>query len=395
MRKRILLAVAAVFAATACASGGASGGSAGSPVLLAAMGPNSGPEYNPGPQSTQNQYQALADAWNALGGINGHPIKLEFHDTQSSAQTAVTIAQKVRRSGAKAFFSCCFAAESQAANTPLENSGPVTFNAASPLPTPANSYVFDAAAPASTGYTVIQKFLGLKQWKRVALITDTTPGEDAARDAISAGQGTYGYQLVTSQIFDVSATSVATQVAQVAQSQPDAIVLFSTGPQVATVFSALRAANLANVPVVLADGELNRAILAKFADSFPAEVYAPAAYYLVAPADVTGDNKAVLDHFLKAQGFADGQNDNVASYLVDDFGVVVHALRALGPDASNEKIRDYIQNLKGYQGIGGTYNFSPADHRGTGGEGWGVVRIEGGTLAMKPVTNPGVTALAG
>lgn len=390
---KFLCVTSALVLVAACGSNDSSGGGK-SPVVFAAMGPNSGSEYNPGPQSTKNQYEALAKAWNAQGGINGHPIKLKFYDTQSSSSVAVQLVSKIRSSHAKAFFSCCFAAESEAVDNALKRTGPVTFNAASPVPTPSGSYIFDAAPPSTVGIQVIEKFIRLKKWGRVALLTDTTPGSDDIRSSFKNGQAQNGYQITSSPVFDVSATSVSTQLAQIAQSRPQAIVVYSVGPQVATVFSGLLASNLANVPVILADGEVNHAIIAKFASSFPKEVYAPAAYYLLAPQNVTGQSHAVLDYFLKAQGFANGENDNVASYLFDDFAVAVQALRHLGPGASNAKIKQYVEHLTGFQGINGTFNFSPNDHHGTAGNQWGVIQIAPKTLKFTPASNPGVTALA-
>ncbi len=392
------MTVAAMLAATAagCASSGAADNSAGgkAPVVFAAMGPNSGAEYNPGPQSTKNQYEALAAAWNARGGIDGHPIKLEFFDTQSSAATAVTLVPKIKDSGAKAFFSCCFAAEIEAVDDALAQTGPITFNADPAIATPAGSYLFDASAPSTTGIETAEKFIGLKHWSRVALLTDTTPGEDTIRGAFGSGQASHGYHIVSNQIFDVSATSVATQVAKIAQSKPDAIVLFSVGPQIATAFSALQASSLAGVPVILSDGDLNLAILKKTASSVPGQVYAPGAYYLVAPpAGIPAVQQAVLGSFLKAEGFTSGTNDNVASYLVDSFGVAVAAVRQLGVNASNAQIRDYVQRLKGYGGVDGTYNFSVSDHKGLSGSQWGIVRIAPQTLKLTPVTNAGATKL--
>jgi branched-chain amino acid transport system substrate-binding protein len=393
----LALTAALVVAAAGCSSGGAGSSAQGSkaPVVFAAMGPNSGSEYNPGPQSTKNQYEALARAWNEHGGIDGHPIKLEFYDTESSASVAVQLVPKITGSGAKAFFSCCFAPESEAADSGLAKTGPITFNADPAIPTPAGSYLFDASAPSTTGIVTAEKFLGLKHWSKVALLTDTTPGEGDIRSAFSSGQGTYHYRIVSNQIFDVNATSVATQVAKMAQAKPDAVVLFSVGPQIATVFSALQASSLAGVPVILSDGDLNLAILKKTANSIPAQLYAPGAYYLVAPPQgIPPVQKAVLGSFLSAEGFAGGTNDNVASYLVDSFGVAVAAVRHLGVNASNAQLQHYVENLKGYRGIDGTYDFSPANHKGLSAGQWGIVRIAQQTLKLTPVTNAGATRLA-
>jgi branched-chain amino acid transport system substrate-binding protein len=372
----------------------ASPGASKSPVVFAAMGPNSGSEYNPGPQSTKNQYEALAAAWNSVGGIDGHPIELNFYDTESSAAVAVQIVPKVESSGAKAFFSCCFAAESQAADAKTSTEGPVTFNADPNIPMPAGSYLFDATMPATEGLAATEKFIGLKGWKKVALLTDTTPGEDTARDSLTAGGAANGYTVTTDQIFDVSATSLATQIAQIAATKPDAVVIWSVGPQIATAFSAIESSSLANTPVLLADGDLNLAILKKTASTLPANTYAPGAYYLVAQSGgVPANEAAVLKYFLKAQGFTGSTDDNVASYLVDSFNVAVAALEHLGVNATNQQILSYVQSLSGFQGINGVYHFSPSNHTGLSGLTMGMVKIAPNTLDLTPVANAGVTKL--
>jgi branched-chain amino acid transport system substrate-binding protein len=365
-----------------------------SPVVFAAMGPNSGSEYNPGPQSTKNQYEALAAAWNSVGGIDGHPIELNFYDTESSAAVAVQIVPKVESSGAKAFFSCCFAAESQAADAKTSTEGPITFNADPNIPMPSGSYLFDATMPATEGLAATEKFIGLKGWKKVALLTDTTPGEDTARDSLTAGAAANGYSVTTDQIFDVSTTSLATQIAQIAATKPDAVVLWSVGPQIATAFSAIESSSLANTPVLLADGDLNLAILKKTASTIPANTYAPGAYYLVAQSGgVPADEAAVLKYFLNAEGLTGGTDDNVASYLVDSFNVAVAALQHLGVNATNQQVLSYVQTLSGFQGINGVYHFSPSNHTGLSGLTEGIVKIAPNTLALTPVANSGVTKL--
>lgn len=405
-----VVAAATTLAAAACSSGSSSssaaaGGSAGgsgasasgasgSPVVFAAMGPNSGSEYNPGPQSTKNQYEALAAAWNSVGGINGHPIQLDFYDTESSASVAVQIVPKVESSGAKAFFSCCFAAESQAADAKTSTEGPITFNADPNIPMPSGSYLFDATMPATEGLTATEKFIGLNGWKKVALLTDTTPGEDTARSSLTGAAAANGYSVTTDQVFDVTATSLATQITKIAATKPDAIVLWSVGPQIATAFSAIAASPLANTPVLLSDGDLNLAILKKTASTLPANTYAPGAYYLVAQqGGVPAKEAAVLKYFLKAEGLSGSSNDNVASYLVDSFNVAVAAVQKLGVNATNEQLRNYVETLSGFQGINGTYQFSPSNHTGLSGLQMGMVKIAPSSLDLTAVANAGVTKL--
>lgn len=408
-RKGLAAAAVALLAVTVAACSapggngdtGASGGSsasssagAKSPVIVAVTGQNSGAEYAPGPASAYNQQKAIIDAWNAAGGIDGHPLQMKFFDTQSSAATAATLVPQIKSSGAKVAMVCCFPNEVAAITAGLSSSGPLTFIIPPPVPTPANSYIFDATPAPAAGVTATAKFIGLKGWKNIALITDTTPEGEAGPAIIAAGKQ-YGYTVTTHQVFDTSATSVSTQVSKIAAAKPDAIVLYSTGPQVATVFNGLLAAGLKDTPVIMEMGNLNLTNMASYVNAFPTSVYVPADKYVATESDLTGTQATVLKAFLAEEGFTGTQNDNVAGLALDNYAVFANALQKAGVNASESALKDYVQGLTNFQGINGTYNFSATDHHGVSGADMAFVQIiaSGKTLSTKLVANSGLTQL--
>jgi branched-chain amino acid transport system substrate-binding protein len=46
--------------------------------------------------------------------------------------------------------------------------------------------------------------------------------------------------------------------------------------------------------------------------------------------------------------------------------IVIDALRKIGPNATAAQLREYIENLHGYTGITGTYDFRDGSQRGIG-----------------------------
>ena len=46
--------------------------------------------------------------------------------------------------------------------------------------------------------------------------------------------------------------------------------------------------------------------------------------------------------------------------------IVIDALRKVGPNATADQLHDYIENLHGYIGITGTYDFRDGSQRGIG-----------------------------
>jgi branched-chain amino acid transport system substrate-binding protein len=60
-----------------------------------------------------------------------------------------------------------------------------------------------------------------------------------------------------------------------------------------------------------------------------------------------------------------GQKPDEPAELAWEPGMLVaHALRALGPDASADQIRDFLAHLKGYAGVDGIYDFEKVPQRG-------------------------------
>ena len=49
-------------------------------------------------------------------------------------------------------------------------------------------------------------------------------------------------------------------------------------------------------------------------------------------------------------------------YAWDAFRILERAIAEVGPD--REKVRTFIENLKGFVGTSGVFAFSPADHNG-------------------------------
>ena len=60
---------------------------------------------------------------------------------------------------------------------------------------------------------------------------------------------------------------------------------------------------------------------------------------------------------------------DVAHTMVwDPMMIVVFALRALGPEAKPEAIRDYLVGTEGYFGVNGAYDFKKVPQRGLSDE---------------------------
>ena len=72
--------------------------------------------------------------------------------------------------------------------------------------------------------------------------------------------------------------------------------------------------------------------------------------------------RAYFDAF-KAAGIEPGIAEGISW---DTAWLAVSALRSLGTDATATQIRDYLEHLRGWAGVLGTYDFTQSTHRGIG-----------------------------
>lgn len=82
-----------------------------------------------------------------------------------------------------------------------------------------------------------------------------------------------------------------------------------------------------------------------------------------------------------------------SSHLVvwDPTMVAMEAVRRLGVHATALQIRDYIENLHGWLGINGAYDFGDAEHRGIGTESVVIFRWDPAHEDFVAASRPGGT----
>jgi branched-chain amino acid transport system substrate-binding protein len=86
------LAVASALVLSLVATGAADAAvSSTSPITIAYLGILTGPNASP---TAENPLKLAASQINSKGGVNGHPVKLEFYDANITPQQAVTATQK-------------------------------------------------------------------------------------------------------------------------------------------------------------------------------------------------------------------------------------------------------------------------------------------------------------
>jgi branched-chain amino acid transport system substrate-binding protein len=318
-------------------------------------------------KAEQQSLQLVEKSTNDTGGIQGRPLKFVFHDDQSSPQTAVQLASQVVASKPAVLLGSSVVAMCNAM-APLITAGPVQYCMSPGIHPTAGSYTFTSSVSTHDLGRALVRFYRLKGWTKIAIITSTdASGQDADKgfEETLALPENKDMQVVAHQHFNPTDVSVSAQIETIKAANPQALIAWSTGAPIATIFKSIIQSGL-EVPVGTTDGNMTFAQMKQYADFLPKQLYIPAAEWVTYSSGSAKDPDVAKAQARFAEVFkAAGQTPDVASALSWDPAVTtIEALRKLGPSATAAQLRDYLSKLSGYAGIDGVYDFTKEAQRG-------------------------------
>jgi len=317
----------------------------------------------------QDSLQALEASVNKAGGIQGRPLHLVFHDDQTSPQIAVQLATSLIAQKPAVILGSSLVAMCNAM-APLMKSGPVMYCLSPGFHPAAGGYAFSASSSSYDQIAALIRYYRLKGWTEIAALSGTdATGQDAdkAIGQILAMPENSGVKLVEHQHFNPTDVSVAAQLERVKASGAKAVIAWSTGAPVATVFKGAIQAAL-DLPIAPSSGNQTFAQMAQYADFLPKQFLVPSALYPEHEGVLQLDPRIEkVQHEMYAILAERGlKADNMVATSWDAGLIVVEALRKLGPDATAEQLRQYIADLADFAGVDGIYDFKAYPERGLG-----------------------------
>ncbi len=211
------------------------------------------------------------------------------------------------------------------------------------------------------------RYFNQKGLKKIGLITSTdASGQDAARNIkeLLKQPEFKEIQLVGEASFNPADVSASSQIQRIKGAGPDALIAWSTGAAIGTVFKAISESGL-NIPVATTDGNMTYAQMAQYSTILPKTLLIPSPQWLpdaphIAPAGQAESKRA----FAAAYEGTGVKPDAASSFAWDPAMMAVAALRKLGPTVKAEQLRSYLSQLKGVSGLNGIYDFTAVAQRG-------------------------------
>jgi branched-chain amino acid transport system substrate-binding protein len=348
-------------------------------------------------QSGQQAIQLAEKIINRDGGINGRPVRFVFHDDETNPQVAVQLTTQLIARHPPLILGSAVTAMCNAM-APLMRDGPVMYCFTPGIRPAPGGYVFSATTPSDGLLETAIRYFHYRGWRRVGLImsTDATgqDGEHAVDRAVGLPDLS-DVQIVERTQFAPTSVSVAAEVERVKAANPQAIISWTTGTPMGTVFKGLIQAGV-DVPIVPSAGNLLYTFMERFKAVLPHQVYfsggtgtARGGGLTLAPGTVAA-KKAYYEAFQTLALYP----DTGAEIVWDATMISIDALRHVGTDASAAKVRDYIAHLKGYAGVSGVYDFQAYPQRGLSTRAAVMMRWNAEKTMFEAVSQPGGEPIA-
>ena len=348
-------------------------------------------------KAEQRTLQILAGQVNETGGIDGRTLRFVFHDDQTSPQTAVQLASRIVPSRPSVLIGSSIVAMCDAM-APLMTKGPVQYCLSPGVYPKAGSMMFSSSVSTHDMARAMIRYFRLRGWTRIAAITSTdATGQDADRGIAEAlaRPGNKSVRMVAHVHFNPADVSVAAQMARIKAAHPQALIAWTTGAPIATVFKGVTEAGL-DIPVGTTDGNMTHAQMSHYAAFLPRQLYiaSDAWPYMAGPEVTNPQMKKAQQAFVAAFAKAKALPDVAAALAWDPAQILVAALRKLGPSASAAQVRAWIAGQTDFAGVDGIYNFKRYPQRGLGASSVVVTRWTPARNMWVPVSAPAGTPLA-
>lgn len=313
--------------------------------------------------------QMLTEDVNRQGGINGRKIELITYDNESNVEKAVANAKKlIQRDKVAAVYGPSTNAPCRSTQAIMQEAKLTSYSlSASFDPNGKDSYWF---AVLVSVYSNIEKFFDwykAQGFTRIAQICSTDSSGQTWFDDSNEIAKKYQMQLA-SQRFNVNDLDVTPQLTNLKSSNPQAIMVGSTGKSAGVVIKNFMQMGF-KIPVCTGAGNVSPSFLDMIAGNEPETLLLPGSRFVVYQDLAEKDPfKPMIKKFVdEYQKKFNKEADLNAAVGYDAARILFEAFKGINPRGPEDstKVRDYIDKMRNFPGVyGANYNFSATDHRG-------------------------------
>lgn len=351
-------------------------------IKVGAILAETGPSFLGVPEA--NTLRMLTEELNAKGGINGNTIELIVKDSGGNPEKAISFAkQLIEEDKVFAIIGPSTSGETMKIKNIAEQAETILLScaAAEVIVNPVAKWVFKTPQMDSDAVKKIYMEMNRMNISKIGVVAGNTGFGKAGGEQLLKIAPDFGIEVVISEVYDKDATDLSAVVAKLmANKDIQAVVNWSIVPAQSIIIKNIRQAGW-DVPIFQSHGFGNIKFVQAAGDAAEGTIF-PAGRLLVAdvlPAD--HPQKEVLVKY--KSDYESRFKEDVSTFgghAYDAFMILTRAIGEAGVDKA--KVRDTIENMKGFVGTGGIFNFSPEDHTGLGLDGFEMITVKDGKFAL-------------
>ncbi|MGA1792027.1 MAG: ABC transporter substrate-binding protein [bacterium] len=333
----------------------------------------------------RNTAQMIVDKVNAAGGINGHPIELIVYDTEGDETKSVLNAKKlIEKDKVLAIIGPSRSGSSLAIIPTINEAEVPNISCAASVkivsPVAERKWVFKTPQSDSFCAESMFDYMLKKGITRVAIITVSNGFGDSGRTELLEAAKRMGITIVADERYSGKDTDMTAQLTKIKGTNAQAIVNWSIGPTQVIVTKNVQQLGI-KIPLFQSHGFGSTKNIEQ-AGGAAEGVLAPIGRLLVADQlpEYHFQKKLLTDYQNEYREKFGSDASTFGGHAYDSMYMVIEALKAVGPDRA--KIRDYIENMRGFTGTAGLFNFSPLDHNGLTKESFEVLTVKDGRFVI-------------
>jgi branched-chain amino acid transport system substrate-binding protein len=349
-------------------------------------------------QARRTTLELMQQMVNQTGGIDGHQLRFEFHDDQTTPQVTVQITNEVMASHPSVLLGSSITGMCNAEMPLVGRNGPFTYCFSPGVHPPEGNYMVSAGVDTHEQMRALFRYFHAHGLTRIATIssTDATGQEiEDAFDSLVKLPDMAGMEIVARTRFNLNDVSVSAQLGRIQAAQPQAMIAWTTGTAVAGIFKGMIQLGL-DVPVATSNGNMSNAVMHQFQSFLPKQLLIPSPIFLPHEGLYQLDPRveAKQAQYYEIMRKAGLPIDYLSAAVWDSTLLVVDALHQKGETATASQVHDYIANLTDFAGISGLYDFKRTPQRGLDVSNAAVNRWDAARDAWVPVSAPGGLPLA-
>jgi branched-chain amino acid transport system substrate-binding protein len=327
--------------------------------------------------------QMLVDEVNAKGGVNGHKIELIIKDSAANPEKAISFAkQLIEEEKVFAIIGPSTSGETMKIKNISEEAKSILLScaAAEVIVNPVAKYVFKT--PQKDSFAVRKIYMQMQKMgiTKIGVVAGNTGFGKAGKAQLEMIAPEYDIEVLISEVYDKKATDLTAVVTKLKGANVQAVINWSIVPAQSIVAKNMKQIGL-NVPLFQSHGFGNIKYVEAAGEAAEGIIF-PAGRLLVA--NVLSDDNVQKPVLMKYKKDFESKFNEAAStfggHAYDAFMILVKAIEQAGPD--KEKVRDAIENMKGFVGTGGVFNFSPDDHNGLGIDSFEMLTVKDGKFVL-------------